>query len=205
MFFPLSKLLYFLVTPSNALALLVLLGIFSKAQVSDFGWRIAFLIGGVAAVVVFWLRRSMDESLTPEQLEAVRSGADSESGSIRELVLNYWRPLLVCFLVTIGGTIAFYTYSVNAPAIVKTAYEDHGRTGTWINLIGLIFLMVLQPIGGIARGLHRYSLHRTVSGAQPIPVARTVRSCRRRLSVSRTGFKAAGTALAALCCAPATR
>lgn len=100
-------------------------------------------------MVVFWLRRSMDESLTPEQLEAVRSGADSESGSIRELVLNYWRPLLVCFLVTIGGTIAFYTYSVNAPAIVKTAYEDHGRTGTWINLIGLIFLMVLQPIGGM--------------------------------------------------------
>ncbi|MFC9978858.1 MFS transporter [Gordonia sp. NPDC127522] len=131
------------------LTLLVMQGFLDKDQISDFGWRIAFLIGGVAAVVVFWLRRSMDESLTPEQLEAVRSGADSESGSIRELVLNYWRPLLVCFLVTIGGTIAFYTYSVNAPAIVKTAYEDHGRTGTWINLIGLIFLMVLQPIGGM--------------------------------------------------------
>ncbi|ANY22526.1 MULTISPECIES: MFS transporter [Gordonia] len=131
------------------LTLLVMQVFLDKEQISDFGWRIAFLIGGVAAVVVFWLRRSMDESLTPEQLEAVRSGADSESGSIRELVVNYWRPLLVCFLVTIGGTIAFYTYSVNAPAIVKTAYEDHGRTGTWINLIGLVFLMVLQPIGGM--------------------------------------------------------
>ncbi|MFT4397412.1 MFS transporter [Gordonia lacunae] len=131
------------------LTLLVMQGFLDKDQISDFGWRIAFLIGGVAAVVVFWLRRSMDESLTPEQLEAVRSGADSESGSIRELLLNYWRPLLVCFLVTIGGTIAFYTYSVNAPAIVKTAYEDHGRTGTWINLIGLVFLMALQPIGGM--------------------------------------------------------
>lgn len=131
------------------LTLLVMQVFLDNEQISDFGWRIAFLIGGVAAVVVFWLRRSMDESLTPEQLEAVRSGADSESGSIRELVVNYWRPLLVCFLVTIGGTIAFYTYSVNAPAIVKTAYEDHGRTGTWINLIGLVFLMVLQPIGGM--------------------------------------------------------
>ncbi|MFE0748404.1 MFS transporter [Gordonia sp. NPDC058843] len=131
------------------LTLLVMQGFLDKDQISDFGWRIAFLIGGVAAVVVFWLRRSMDESLTPEQLEAVRSGADSESGSIRELLLNNWRPLLVCFLVTIGGTIAFYTYSVNAPAIVKTAYEDHGRTGTWINLIGLVFLMALQPIGGM--------------------------------------------------------
>ena len=131
------------------LTLLVMQGFLDSDQISDFGWRIAFLIGGVAAVVVFWLRRSMDESLTPEQLEAVRSGADSESGSIRELVLNYWRPLLVCFLVTIGGTIAFYTYSVNAPAIVKSAFEDQGMTATWINLVGLTFLMVIQPIGGM--------------------------------------------------------
>ncbi|GAB84850.1 MFS transporter [Gordonia rubripertincta] len=131
------------------LTLLVMQGFLDKDQISDFGWRIAFLIGGVAAVVVFWLRRSMDESLTPEQLEAVRTGADSESGSIRELLLHHWRSLVVCFLVTIGGTIAFYTYSVNAPAIVKTAYEDHGRVGTWINLIGLVFLMALQPIGGM--------------------------------------------------------
>lgn len=44
---------------------------------------------------------------------------------------------------------AFYTYSVNAPAMVKATYKDQAMTATWINLIGLIFLMLLQPIGGI--------------------------------------------------------
>lgn len=48
-----------------------------------------------------------------------------------------------------GGTLAFYTYSVNAPAIVKAAYKDQAMTATWINLAGLIFLMLLQPVGGI--------------------------------------------------------
>jgi MFS transporter, MHS family, alpha-ketoglutarate permease len=38
-----------------------------------------------------------------------------------------------------GGTIAFYTYSVNAPAIIKSTYKDAALTATWINLIGLIF------------------------------------------------------------------
>lgn len=131
------------------LTLLVLQVFLDKQEISDFGWRIAFFIGGVAAVVVFWLRRSMDESLTEEQLDAVRRGEDTESGSLRVLVRDYWRPLLVCFFVTMGGTLAFYTYSVNAPAMVKSAFDGHGMTATWINLTGLIFLMLLQPIGGL--------------------------------------------------------
>ena len=47
------------------------------------------------------------------------------------------------------GNVEFYTYSVNAPAIVKTAYKSEAMTATWINLLGLIFLMLLQPVGGI--------------------------------------------------------
>ncbi|KAA0116935.1 MFS transporter [Mycolicibacterium sp. P9-22] len=129
--------------------LLVLDAVLTDQQLREFGWRIGFAIGGVAAVVVFWLRRSMDESLSEEQLAAIRSGEDTGAGSIRELVTRYWKPLLLCFLITLGGTVAFYTYSVNAPAMVKATYKDQAMTATWINLIGLIFLMLLQPIGGI--------------------------------------------------------
>ena len=62
---------------------------------------------------------------------------------------DYRKPLILCFLITMGGTIAFYTYSVNAPAIIKSAYHDAALTATWVNLIGLIFLMLLQPLGGL--------------------------------------------------------
>ena len=129
--------------------LLVLDAFLDEEQLSDFGWRIGFALGGVAAVVVFWLRRTMDESLGEDVIEATKAGEDMGAGSIRELVTRYWKPLLLCFLITMGGTVAFYTYSVNAPAIVKTAYKGEGMTGTWINLIGLIFLMLLQPVGGM--------------------------------------------------------
>jgi MHS family alpha-ketoglutarate permease-like MFS transporter len=129
--------------------LLIVLTAFNDHQVHEFGWRIAFAIGGVAAVVVFWLRRTMDESLSEETLAAVREGKDPGAGSMRELLTRYWRPLLLCFLITLGGTVAFYTYSVNAPTIVKTAYKSEAMTATWINLTGLIFLMLLQPVGGI--------------------------------------------------------
>ncbi|MDA2891919.1 MFS transporter [Mycolicibacterium sp. BiH015] len=129
--------------------LLILQAFLSDDQLREFGWRIAFAIGGVAAIVVFWLRRTMDESLSEEVIEAARSGEDKGAGSLRELFTTYWRPLLLCFLITMGGTVAFYTYSVNAPAIVKTAFKDDPMTATWLNLFGLIFLMLLQPVGGL--------------------------------------------------------
>jgi len=129
--------------------LLIILTTLSTEQVHEFGWRIGFAVGGVAAIVVFWLRRTMDESLSEERLEAIKAGEDPSSGSLRELFTRYWKPLLLCFAITLGGTIAFYTYSVNAPAIVKGAYGKDAMTATWINLTGLVFLMLLQPIGGI--------------------------------------------------------
>lgn len=129
--------------------LLILQTTLDDDQLREFGWRIAFAVGGVAAVVVFWLRRTMDESLSEEVIEATKAGEDPGAGSMRALFTQYWRPLLLCFLITLGGTVAFYTYSVNAPAIVKTAYKGEGMTATWINLTGLVFLMLLQPLGGI--------------------------------------------------------
>ena len=131
------------------LTLLILESVLDDKQLHSFGWRIAFAIGGVAAVVVFWLRRTMDESLSEDVIESVRAGKDQAAGSMRELFTRYWKPLLMCFLITLGGTVAFYTYSVNAPAMVKTAYKGQSMTATWINLIGLIFLMCLQPVGGL--------------------------------------------------------
>jgi MHS family alpha-ketoglutarate permease-like MFS transporter len=92
----------------------------------------------------------MDESLSESHLEAIREGKDPEAGSMKTLFKTHWRPLLLVFLITAGGTVAFYTYTINAPAIVKSTFgSDRALTATWINLLGLIFLMLLQPVGGL--------------------------------------------------------
>lgn len=129
--------------------LLVMILTLSDEAISSWGWRVAFGIGGVAAVVVFWLRITMDESLRSTEIEAVKSGHSRQSGSMRELVVHQWRPLLLSFAVTMGGTVAFYTYSVNGPNIIKGAFSGGDViTGTTINLVALTTLMLLQPLGG---------------------------------------------------------
>ena len=60
--------------------LLIILTVLDDDQIHEFGWRIGFAVGGVAAVVVFWLRRTMDESLSEERLEAIKEGRGPEVG-----------------------------------------------------------------------------------------------------------------------------
>ena len=131
------------------LTLLLMLQFMEIDQISDWGWRVAFGIGGISAIVVFWLRRTMDESLKSTEIEAAKKGEARTSGSLRELFVNQWRPLLLCFLITAGGTIAFYTYSINGPKMIQSIFAGGDMmTGTVINLIALTVLMVMQPIGG---------------------------------------------------------
>ncbi len=130
--------------------LLIALSVLDVDAVTAWGWRIGFFIGGVAALVVLWIRRSMDESLSESHLEAIREGKDPDAGSLKTLFTAHWRPLLLVFLITAGGTVAFYTYTINAPAIVKFTFgSERAVTATWINLAGLILLMAIQPIGGL--------------------------------------------------------
>lgn len=132
------------------LTLLIMLLTMTPDQISSWGWRVAFGIGGIAAVVVFWLRQSMDESLARTTSRPGADGASAHSsGSLVELFRYYWRNLLLCFVVTMGGTVAFYAYSVNAPKIIQTNFAGTDTvTGTVINLVALIVLMALQPLGG---------------------------------------------------------
>ena len=45
-----------------------LLSVLDVDPLHDWGWRIGFFIGGVAALVVLWMRRTMDESLSEAHL-----------------------------------------------------------------------------------------------------------------------------------------
>src|SRR5690606_29392372 len=108
----------------------------SKADIGEWGWRLAFAIGGVGAIVVLWLRRTMDESMSQEAIKSAKK--DKGSGSMVELVSNYWKELTACFLVTMGGTVAFYAYSINGPNIIKSTFAQSSPVmGSIVSLVAL--------------------------------------------------------------------
>ena len=134
------------------LVLVILQNTMSHETLAEWGWRIPFAIGGVAALVVLWLRRSMEETVSAEQVAAAKvPGAPGEArpGTMRLLFTQYWKPLLTCIGITLGGTVAFYTYT---NFILKFMNDTSGIPKTQTSLINfwaLFIFMLLQPVYGI--------------------------------------------------------
>ena len=141
-----SSFQYVTLTSGQLLALgvqIVLQQVLSSEQLHAWGWRIAFVIGAAAAVTVMWLRRTMDESESYEL--AVRE--NTERGSLR-ILLSYPRECLTVVGLTLGGTIAFYTFTTYMQKFMINTAGLPKEQVTWINFAALIIFVGLQPLIG---------------------------------------------------------
>ncbi|WP_033287546.1 MFS transporter [Amycolatopsis jejuensis] len=123
---------------------LILQSVLTDKQMGDWGWRIAFVVGAVAAVVVMVLRRSMDES---ESYERAAEGSGNERGTLRQLV-KYPREILLVVGLTLGGTVAFYTYATYTQKFLENTAGIPRRTVTVIMFLALLVFAILQPLAG---------------------------------------------------------
>ncbi|PWK82968.1 MHS family alpha-ketoglutarate permease-like MFS transporter [Lentzea atacamensis] len=140
-----SSFQYVTLTAGQLVALgvqIVLQQFLSKPEMTEWGWRIAFVIGATGAIVVMWLRRGMDES---ENFE--RQKDNPQKGTFRALLKHPKECLLVVGL-TLGGTVAFYTYTTYLQKFMVNTSKIDAATVSWINFAALLVFVVLQPIAG---------------------------------------------------------
>jgi MHS family alpha-ketoglutarate permease-like MFS transporter len=123
------------------LVLVILQQFLTNEELHAWGWRIPFAIGGGAALVAFYLRRSLHETTT----EAVRHQA--HAGTLRG-VFRYPRSFVTVLGFTAGGSLAFYTYTTYMQKyLVNTAGMD-ARTASTVMTAVLFCYMILQPVFG---------------------------------------------------------
>ncbi|WP_330232989.1 MFS transporter [Nocardia sp. NBC_00508] len=140
---------------------IVLQQFLDAAQMNAWGWRIPFVIGAAGALIVMWLRRGMDESeqfraeseRTPlvnsvsDAATVVSAGTRKSRGSLR-ILLQYPRECLLVIGLTLGGTVAFYTYTTYMQKFMINTSGISKSTVAWINFIALLVFVVLQPLAG---------------------------------------------------------
>lgn len=78
----------------------------SEEDLFMWGWRIPFFIGAVLAVVALYLRQHLDETRAFKQQELLQE----KKGSL-QLLIQHPKEILTVIGLTLGGTLAFYTYS----------------------------------------------------------------------------------------------
>jgi MHS family alpha-ketoglutarate permease-like MFS transporter len=136
-----------------ALGVQIVLQLLLPAEaMQSWGWRIPFVIGAAGAVAVMWLRRTMDESEAfTDEVESKRDTDTTDDGpkegSLR-MLLQYPRECLLVCALTLGGCVAFYTYTTYMQKFMINTSGISKDTVAWINFAALLVFIVLQPLGG---------------------------------------------------------
>src|SRR3954466_12658522 len=139
-----SSFQYVTLIGGQLLALLVLVVIqafLSVDEIKAWGWRIPFFIGAITAVVAMYLRRSLQETASAEEMHS------KEAGSLSGL-LAHKRAVLLVLAFTMGGSLYFYTFTTYMQKyLVNTAHMD-AKIVSWVMTAVLVFYMLLQPVFG---------------------------------------------------------
>lgn len=123
--------------------LLVLQATLSPADLRAWGWRIAFLIGAVLAVAVFWIRRHIEES---PAFEHVAAAAPRESRMA--VFFRHPREGLMILGLTAGGSLAFYAYTTYLQKFLANTAGFSKDRASQITAAALFVYMLAQPAFG---------------------------------------------------------
>ncbi|RVX38220.1 MHS family alpha-ketoglutarate permease-like MFS transporter [Nonomuraea polychroma] len=124
---------------------IILQNTMSKEALDSYGWRIPFVIGALGAAVVFYLRRNLLETEAYDEEE--REVKTESRGTIRELLTHRKEALLVIAL-TMGGTVAYYTYTTYLTKYLSNTAGLPKETATLVSFCALFIFMCLQPVAG---------------------------------------------------------
>jgi MHS family alpha-ketoglutarate permease-like MFS transporter len=114
----------------------------TEAQIQAWGWRVPFVIGGLLAVSVFWLRRGMDETAS------FRARDRDRRASTLGLLARHPRESLLVMGLTAGGTLGYYTFSTYIQKFLVNTSGFSKAQATTLTAGGLVVFLVVQPLFG---------------------------------------------------------
>ncbi|SEL70159.1 MFS transporter [Nonomuraea pusilla] len=126
---------------------IILQNTMSEEALKSYGWRIPFIVGALAAAVVFYLRRSLMETEAYDEEEREADGTAARRGTIKGL-LEHKKEALLVIALTMGGTVAYYTYTTYMTKYLSNTAGLSKETATLVSFCALFLFMCLQPLAG---------------------------------------------------------
>ena len=125
--------------------LIVLQQTLTEEQLYSWGWRIPFVIGALCAVVALYLRRGMEET------ESFKKTKVKPKESAMRTLLRHPKELMTVVGLTMGGTLAFYTYTTYMQKYLVNTVGMSISDSTTISAATLFLFMCIQPlVGGLS-------------------------------------------------------
>lgn len=124
--------------------ILILQAALAKPALEEWGWRVPFAVGGLLAVVVFWIRTGIAESGS-----FLRASAEpARRGGTWNMIRHHPREVGAIFVLTSAGSLSFYAYTTYMPKFLVNTTGLAKDTATQVMAAVLVIYMLLQPLVG---------------------------------------------------------
>jgi MFS transporter, MHS family, alpha-ketoglutarate permease len=117
----------------------------SDEALKEWGWRIPFFIGAILSVVAFYIRNHLRET---DAFLAIKKSGRTNEGRIMELA-KHPRAVISVIGLTLGGTVAFYTYTVYLQKFFVLSAGLSKADATTVSFVCLLCFALVQPLFGL--------------------------------------------------------
>ncbi len=114
----------------------------SPEQLHEWGWRIPFVIGAILSLFALVIRQHMQETVSAEK-------ANKKRGSVMILLKEHPRAVLTVVGLTMGGTLAFYTYTTYMQKFLVNTVHLTKERSTLLTFFLMLIYAGLQPLFGM--------------------------------------------------------
>lgn len=149
---------FFYISTGSAVLIASLLGALmantlTHDQLASWGWRIAFLTGGLLGLVGVWLRRDMAET---EQFEENRVKARAIKNPFWVILRHHPKAVMQIVGITLLNTLCYYTFfSALTPFAVTFRGADDGEVFIALSIATALFVALQYPFGALSDRIGR--------------------------------------------------
>lgn len=144
-----SSFQYITLIMGQFLALIILICLqnffLTSKQIYDWGWRIPFVIGALGGLIGLYIRLKMRE--TDSFLN--QQPCILKQNRLIQLFKKHPKQVLIVVGLTMGGTLAFYTFSTYMQKFMVNTIGLSKDNATFISAATLFIFMIIQPLIGL--------------------------------------------------------
>jgi MFS transporter, MHS family, proline/betaine transporter len=132
----------------GAFLMLGISSLLSDGAMESWGWRLPFLVAAPLGLIGMYLRSRMEDTPVFRELEEKGQQEDEAKTAVKDLVLQFWKPLLLLGGLVVALNVVNYTLLSYMPTYLQTEIGLSSDGALVVPLIGMLAMMLFLPFAG---------------------------------------------------------
>ncbi len=120
----------------------------TDAEMESWGWRLPFLVAAPLGLIGMYLRNKMEDTPVFRELEAAGEKEQDTTTQFKDLLIGYWKPLVILAGLVVALNVVNYTLLSYMPTYLESEIGLSADDALIVPLIGMLCMMLFLPMAG---------------------------------------------------------